>query len=176
MSTRTRCERCGLLWPSPEYPHNHLTPEDCIRALQASLIRQRTIAADMGMDMSLHFLRVLEELAIDPDAGYQFAVHDSCEGKLLKVPAQHVSGIFASILSRYRDMSDWTPMEEMRKTTAQYAKVAGKCSALLGRVLGRASDGQDQGVWFDDEFAATLQAAVEEAEQLGAPPPDPPDS
>lgn len=169
MPTPRACKRCGvaLARETQLEPKHHETKDACIKALRTLMVNQQRIASDMGMDMALHFLRVLEELALDPDAGYQFTVHDSREGKLMVVPPQHVSGIFASILSRYRKQADWTPMEDLRRAVAGYAAIAGKLTSLVIRVLERQENSEY--VSFDEEFVATLRAAVEEAEQFAAP-------
>jgi hypothetical protein len=127
MENHSLCETCGLAYPSGEEV-KHETPEDCIRALRVAMQRQRLAAEQLGMDMSLHFLRVLEELALDPDAGYRYMTFNHQVGKPEQLHPQQVSGIFCTILKRYREVANFSYHEQEVRKTAHWAKVAG----LLG--------------------------------------------
>jgi len=124
MENHSLCETCGLAYPDGKQV-KHLTPQDCIRALRAAMQSQRLAAEQLGMDMSLHFLRVLEELALDPDAGYRFMTYDPQKGKPLQLHPQQVSGIFCTILKRYREVADFSYHEQEVRKTAHWARVAG---------------------------------------------------
>ena len=123
-----KCETCSLAIEK----HAHLTLQDCIRGMRAAMHEQRAVAQRMGMDMSLHFLRALEELALDADVGFRYTVKDPITGENNELPAQAVSGIFASLLKKYREVSDFPNEEKEKKAAAHWAMVAGQ---LAGNTL-----------------------------------------
>jgi len=98
------------------------------------MLRQRTSAEQLGMDLSIHFLRALEELSLDPEVGVSYHVFDPESGKRLQVPGQQVSGVFAALLKKYREVADFSPHEREKEVTAYWASVAGRLAGLLMRV------------------------------------------
>jgi hypothetical protein len=91
----------------------HLSPGHCINDLRRALIRQNEIAQSLGFEISVRFLCILEELVKDPAVGLPYKVHD---GEQLKhLPADMVSGIFSSILMKYREKCEWSPLYELKQ-------------------------------------------------------------
>jgi hypothetical protein len=123
------CNRCGLADPNEDVIHK--VADDCINHMRMAMQNQRLAAERLGMDISIHFLRVLEELALDPDAGIQYAIWNQEENKQEVVHASRVSGVFASILKRYREMCDFSPHAEEVKKTSFWAKQAGLLAGIL---------------------------------------------
>lgn len=81
------------------------------------MTRQRELATSMGMEISIRFLSVLEDLVANPNVGIAYKVHEGGELKVL--PAQLVSGLFSAILMKYREKCDWTPLADARARIQQ---------------------------------------------------------
>lgn len=81
------------------------------------MTRQRELATSMGMEISIRFLAVLEDLVKDPSIGIHYKVHE--DGELKVLPANMVSGIFSAILMRYQTKCDWTPLADARARIQQ---------------------------------------------------------
>jgi hypothetical protein len=129
MATHRVCRNCELAFPNED--ENHVTLQDCIRAHQVAARQKQELYRDMGMDMSLHFLRALEELSIRPDVGYRYTVWNPEDNQPFELPAVQVSGIFASLLKAYREQSNFQTDEEQKKVAAYWAMIAGKMGGLL---------------------------------------------
>lgn len=127
------CETCGLA--SEGENHKHLS--DCVKALRIAMVKQRQSAERIGLDMSIHFLRALEELAIRPDVGFRYTVWNPEKGEQQELPPQQVSGVFASILRVYREQSNFKPDEEQRSIASHWSWVAGKLAGSLQLILGK---------------------------------------
>lgn len=131
LNPENMCETCGLANPEGKQD-KHLTPQDCIRALRSAMLKQRLAAEQIGMDMSIHFLRALEELSIDPEVGVQYTMWDPNAGANRVLHGQQVSGVFAAILKKYREIADFSPHQKEKEVAAYWARMAG---LLAGRAL-----------------------------------------
>lgn len=119
-----RCLKCGLLRPpGAGIQAIHLGENECIRALNAALVRQREVASTLAFDLSVRYLTVLEQLAAAPDVGVPYLTHqvDPETGRptMGKVEMAKVSGVFAAIWKRFAEMGDWSPMQELRDRIAE---------------------------------------------------------
>jgi len=81
------------------------------------MTRQRELATSLGMEISIRFLSVLEDLVKDPSVGIAYKVREGGELKVL--PANLVSGLFSAILMRYQAKCDWTPLADARARIQQ---------------------------------------------------------
>ena len=133
MENHKPCETCGLIEKVSD--GNHLTQMDCIRALRTAMFKQKQSAERIGMDISIHFLRALEELSIRPDVGFRYSIY--VEGQHVELPPQQVSGVFASLLKVYREQSDFKDADAQREVTTHWAWVCGKLGGMLQTWLGR---------------------------------------
>lgn len=167
-ATHSLCKNCGLVNPKGEQT-KHLSDKDCIRALRDAMQRQRLAAEDLGMDMSLHFLRVFEELSLDPEVGVQYGVWDPEAEKMLVLPGQQVSGIFAAMLRKYQEVANFSPHEREVGIGAHWARVAGLLAGEMIELLDRYKEHISK----DDAAAAQLLIDKAEATQPGGAPPDP---
>lgn len=127
------CETCGLI--SGDEQHKHLS--DCVKALRVAMVKQKQSAERIGLDISIHFLRALEELSVRPDVGFRYTVWDHSKGEQVELPPQQVSGVFASLLRAYREQSDFRPDEEQREISSHWSWVAGKLAGALQHILGK---------------------------------------
>jgi len=137
------CVRCGLQTGEDQqvYPHNHLTPQDCIRALRRMLKRQKKLAASLSFDLSTRYLAALEELSLRPDVGVVYQIRaEGPEYRPLAVPPQQVSGVFAAILRKFKELGDWSPLQRAEAEATSYAYMAGKLTALLLKVVDQSKD------------------------------------
>lgn len=127
----------------------------------------------MGMEISIRFLAVLEDLVKDPGVGIAYKVFegDLAHGGVLKVlEANKVSGIFSAILMKYQEKCDWTPLYELKQELAQAQIHLGGARGLLKgarEVLNQAPN-------VDQQRAGRFAQMIDEyLTQLGAPRPDP---
>jgi hypothetical protein len=127
MDNHSMCETCGLVSEAGE----HGEQKECIKAMRLAMIRQRQSAERQGMEMSVHFLRALEELSIRPDVGFRYTVMNHETGCQEQLAPQQVSGVFASLLRAYREQSDFKPEEVQQKLAVHWSMVAGKLGGLL---------------------------------------------
>lgn len=124
------CFTCGL-----NHDGDHELLEDCIYALREAMLKQRQAAERLGHDITMRVLGVLEELALRPECRCSnFTVlHPQTQKPLLVAPEQ-VAGVFAAILDRYKQMGDWSPLEEARGEAIFYRKRCGEMDALLEKI------------------------------------------
>jgi hypothetical protein len=168
------CENCELL----SLEGNHDGPRQCIKAFQRAMIEQRESAQRQGMEMSIHFLRALEELSIRPDVGFRYTIINPETNEQQVLPAQHVSGIFASLLRVYRQQSEFKTDKEQQRSATHWSMMAGKIGGLLQIFMERYDIADEdkaeahtllESVAIDDGSGPTVQELREElsAEQHG---------
>jgi hypothetical protein len=131
MDNHSVCSTCGLLNEEGQHP---LTT-DCIKALRIAMLKQKASAESIGMDISIHFLRALEELSIRPDVGFRYTFMNPETGDQEELPPQQVSGIFASLLRVYRQQSDFKPDEEQQRLATHWSAIAGKIGGMLHQFM-----------------------------------------
>lgn len=151
------CETCGLLNEEGQHP---LTT-DCIKALRIAMFKQKQSAERIGLDISIHFLRALEELSIRPDVGFRYTIINPETGEQQQLPPQHVSGVFASLLKVYREQSDFKPDEQQRRVATHWAWVAGKIGGMLSQFMGKYEIEEDDRT---EALALLEQTAVDSGE------------
>lgn len=134
MESHRVCETCGLIVDGDEL---HQDKDECIKRLRVAMLKQKQAAERIGMDISVHFLRALEELSIRPDVGFRYTILNPETGEQQILPPQHVSGVFASLLKVYREQSDFKSDEQQRKIATHWAWVAGQIGGLLQTFMDR---------------------------------------
>lgn len=104
------CKSCSL-----ECDQMHESKDECIDALMAAMRKQRRAAESLAFDISTRYLAVLEELTLRPDAGVRYLTKLQGEDEPRVLHAQQVSGVFSSILRRYEEMGEWSPLRQAQK-------------------------------------------------------------
>jgi len=138
--THSLCKTCGLL--TKEGQHSHTTY--CIQAMRVAMVKQKQAAETLGMDMSVHFLRALEELSIRPDVGFRYTTWDHAENRQVEVPAQQVSGVFASLLKAYREQANFEDEDHQRRVSAHWSMIAGKIGGMLNLFMEKYEVDEDE--------------------------------
>lgn len=135
------CPACHLELVEGE---THGTFQDCIAALRTALLRQRELAQSLAFDVSVQLLAALEELSLHPDVGVAYRIitgvpsslsldgDQPIEVKTMVLPPERVAGVFAAILKKYRELGDWSPLQNAENRAATYAYMAGK---LTGKMI-----------------------------------------
>lgn len=159
------CYHCGLgLVPGDD----HNDPKGCIKALRNAMLKQRQAAESLAFDVSVRFLAVLEQLALNPDVGVPYHAVDTTSGKPVEVHHQHVAGIFAAIGKMYREMGDWTPLADAKEEIGRYSFLLGVCTGLLSEIVNKGSLSLPKDV--ADRIHETIESATRLA--VGQPGPD----
>jgi hypothetical protein len=162
------CPHCGIL--SPVGPiKGHASPEACIAALRAAMIKQRKAASSLAFDLSTRYLAVLEELALDcgEPAGVQFKVRTP-EGKIMVAHHSQVSGFFAAIMRKFEELGDWSPLRDAQERGDALELHAGLLLEVLEEILAL-NDNAEVG---DQALLDKGHSRAEQAKQLGVRPPD----
>ena len=81
------CKVCSIILREGDL---HLDKDECIKSLQSAMIQQKEAASNLGMDLSVKFLKVLEGLAQEESQ-------------------------YTGILEKYQKMGDWSPMVQLRE-------------------------------------------------------------
>ena len=118
----------------------HTSLHDCIQALRTSLLHQKELAKSLAFDVSVQLMATLEELSLRPDVGVAYRViqqldPDKSEFRPLVLPPERVAGVFAAILKKYRELGDWSPLQELKLEGATYAYMAGQLTSELQFLL-----------------------------------------
>lgn len=107
---REECPSCGLLLPAgkvhiPRDGKDH----DCIRALRDALLKQKKAAELLSFEVTTRCVAILEELVLRPDVGIAYFETD-LEGQKRRVDPARVSGIFAVLMKKFKEMGEWSPL------------------------------------------------------------------
>lgn len=160
-----KCESCGLATEDSQHEYER----DCIREMRIAMLKQKQSAERIGMDISIHFLRALEELSIRPDVGFRYTT--MIDGQQMQLPPQQVSGVFASLLKVYREQSDFDDEDAQRGVATRWAWLCGKLGAIINTWMVRyyvsEEDKLEADTLLEDIATDTVQSLEDVQEELG---------
>jgi len=143
----------------------HLDAIDCVDQLKAALIKQREVASRLAFDLSTRYLAAIEGLALDPStSGIRYTALDPYSGKPVEVENKQVAGIFSSILRKFNELGDWSPLRDAELRTELLGILARNQISALEAARAEVKD---------PEVAEIVRKAIEQATQLGVRPRDP---
>jgi hypothetical protein len=158
---REACPHCGLLL---EDDGGHVDRDECVQRLRKAMLAQRAAAQRLGTDIALQFLRALEELSLDPDCGFHYAVWDKESKKPYYVERHQVAGVFAAILHKYKALVDFSPMRDLEERRADALALAIEALGVLDQML----ELVNSKTLSSEKIIKGLAEALDQAKQLSA--------